>query len=209
MKSYYIYLIRHGMTKANETGCYVGKTDLPLSQNGKAQLIDIKNQAEYPKVDVIYTSPLKRCVETCKIIYPSSNYITIGELCECDFGDWEGKSAKDLENDELFQLWLKDASKNPPPNGESASKFTYRICLAFEKIVESLMRSGTTSAAIVTHSGVLTTLLSSYGIPKAPPMDWMVGPGCGYALRIDPSLWMRGMVMEVYDKTPVFNNKEN
>ncbi len=206
MKSYQIHLIRHGITDANKNGCYIGSTDLPLSDLGKSQLLEIKNGARYPKSNIIYTSPLKRCIQTCEILYPENQYISVPGLSECDFGNWEGKSAKELENDQDFKKWLEDSSKNPPPNGESSIKFTHRICLTFEKIVEGLMRAGTTTAVIVTHSGVLTTLLAAYGLPKANPMDWVTNPGCGYSLRITPSLWMRDMVAEVYERLPIFED---
>ena len=38
MKSYYIYLIRHGMTDAGNEGRYIGHTDVPLSEAGAQQL---------------------------------------------------------------------------------------------------------------------------------------------------------------------------
>ena len=50
--------------------------------------------------------------------------------------------------------------------------------------------------------GVMMTILSAYGLPKAPFYDWMCEPGFGYSLRITPSLWMRGMVAEVYETLP-------
>ena len=44
MKTYKIHLLRHGMTEANETGRYIGKTDLPLSPEGLAALLQLKEQ---------------------------------------------------------------------------------------------------------------------------------------------------------------------
>ena len=54
----------------------------------------------------------------------------------------------------------------------------------------------------MTHGGVIMTILSAYGIPKAGFYDWIVGNGCGYSVRITPGLWMRDKVMEVYAKVP-------
>ena len=70
MKSYQIHFIRHGATAANREGRYVGVTDTPLSQEGIGKLEDMNRRYSYPGAPVFYVSPLKRCVETCKIIYP-------------------------------------------------------------------------------------------------------------------------------------------
>ena len=87
-------------------------------------------------------------------------------------------------------------------NGESGGVFMQRVCFAFEKLVEDMMRSGTTSAVVVAHGGTIMTILSMYGIPKAKFYDWMVESGCGYSIRITPGLWMRSMVAEVYATIP-------
>lgn len=208
MKSYQIHLIRHAITAANENGQYIGTTNIQLSEQGKAQLINLKRTALYPQADVIYTSPLNRCVETCEILYPNERYIAVPGLSECDFGLWEGKTATELEENPTFKSWIRNATDTPPPNGEGTDKFTYRVCSTFEKIVESLLKTGITNAAIVTHAGVLTTILSAYGLPKASPIDWATEPGLGYSLKITPSLWMRDMVAEVYQRIPHFETEK-
>lgn len=202
MKSYQIHLIRHGTTALNAQGCYVGVTDAPLSEEGKQDLMRLAKTCPYPRAAVYYTSPLKRCVETCSILYPEATPIAVEQLAECNFGIWEGKSAKDLQHDELFRDWLSTSHQTAPPGGESGEEFTNRVLGAFSSIVEGLMRTGTTSAVIVTHGGVIMTLLTAFGLPRANFYDWMVGNGCGYTVRITPSLWMREPVFEVVERIP-------
>lgn len=209
MKSYQIHLIRHGITEGNANGQYIGSTDMPLSSEGADQLLQVSEQYRYPGGAVFYTSPLKRCVQTCKILYPQVTPVAVPGLAECDFGSWEGKTAKELEHDELFQQWLEDGQQITPPGGESGQQFTYRVCFTFEKLVEGMMRTGTTEAVVVTHGGTIMTLLAAYGIPRAGFYDWMVGNGCGYSLRITPGLWMRENVAEVYAKVPMDLNGES
>lgn len=202
MKSYVIHLIRHGLTQGNLLGQYVGSTDLSLAPEGIARLRELKARSPYPTAQVYYTSPLKRCVETMNLIYPGVQPIAVSDFRECDFGDWEGKTAKELENNPVFTKWMEDGSKAAPPNGESGGAFMYRVCAAFEKLVEGMMRSGTTSAVIVAHGGTIMSILSAYGLPRANFYDWMMDNGCGYSLRITPGLWMRSMVAEVYAMIP-------
>ena len=48
MKSYKIHLIRHGQTEANEKGLYIGRTDLPLSPAGLAELLALRAEMDIP-----------------------------------------------------------------------------------------------------------------------------------------------------------------
>lgn len=207
MKSYIIHFIRHGMTEANVKGQYAGSWDIPISDKGREKLQALKDTYEYPSAQEYYSSPLSRCVDTCKIIYPEIDPIVIDGLKECDFGDWEGKTTEELSSDPEYLEWIK-SSKIAPPNGESWEDFHKRISASFEDIVTSLMKRGVTSAAIFAHGGVIMSLLAMYGIPKAKPFDWMVDNGCGYSIRITPGLWMRDKVFEVYQKVPLGSNEE-
>jgi alpha-ribazole phosphatase len=203
MKSYTVHLIRHGITNGNLLGQYVGRTDLPLAKEGVAWLEKLKSSSPYPTAQVYYCSPLQRCIETLRILYPEAQPIVVNDLRECDFGDWEGKTAKELAgSDENFAQWMDSNHAITPPNGEDGGTFMQRVCAAFEKIVEGMMRSGTSSAVVVAHGGTIMSILSAYGLPRANFYDWMTENGCGYSLRITPGLWMRSMVAEVYATIP-------
>lgn len=202
MKSYVVNFIRHGMTEANLTGRYAGIWDIPICSEGEEKLKSLKDSFEYPDAQELYSSPLTRCMQTCNIIYPDSKLIVADGLKECSFGEWEGKTTQELSNDERYIQWIKSDRKTAPPGGESGIDFYNRICLVFEEIVNSLITRGVTSASIFTHGGVIMLILSIYGLPKADFYDWIVDNGCGYSVRITPSLWMRDKVFEVYKKIP-------
>lgn len=202
MKSYQINFIRHGQTEANVQGAYIGVTDVHLSHKGHEQLMKIYNEQGYPRTEMLISSPLSRCLETCSAIFPSQNVTINGAFSECNFGDWEGKTATQLAGEPKFAEWLSNSEKTPPPNGESGADFTRRVCLGFERLVNSMMTSGISSATIVTHGGVIMTLLAVYGLPQAHSYDWRMDCGYGYATRVTPSLWMRDKVIEVYNTVP-------
>ncbi len=203
MKSYLIHLIRHGASAGNLQGRYIGRTDSPLAMESVKALADLKFKYEYPKADAYYCSPSSRCRDTLKILYPAETPIGVDGMEECDFGDWENKTAAELQKtDPAFAQWMAGGPEVSPPNGEDGAVFMHRVCAAFEKFVEGLICSHTYSSVLVLPGGVMMTLLSAYGLPKAPFYDWMCEPGCGYSLRITPSLWMRGMVAEVYETLP-------
>lgn len=203
MQSYVIHFIRHGDIADTLKGKYIGSTDVPLSEQGISNLESYDSKYIYPGTQVVFTSPLSRCVETARIIYPDIKPIVIDQLRECDFGEWENKSADDLKDDSAFQKWLAGERDARPPKGESGAEFTNRICDIFEQIVEGLIKTGNTEAVVITHGGVIMTLLSVYGIPRAKPFEWIMDNGFGYSARVNPMLWQRDKVIEVYRKIPV------
>lgn len=86
-----IVLIRHGMTEGNVSRRYIGITDENLCPKGQQILNEnIKNRM-YPMADIVFSSTMKRCVQTAKIIYPEKDILKEELLKECDFGIFEGK----------------------------------------------------------------------------------------------------------------------
>ena len=203
MKSYIIHFIRHGSIDDTLAGKYIGTTDAPLSDRGRMDLRKLDYEYKYPGTQVVFTSPLKRCTETAKILYPEQNPLVIDNLSECNFGEWEGKTADELKNDPDFKKWLAGDSSVKPPRVESNADFTRRVCKMFESIVEGLMKTGTTESVIVTHGGVIMTLLAVYGLPQAKPFEWTMDNGFGYSLRVTPVLWQRDKVCEVFQTIPL------
>ena len=202
MKSYYIHFIRHGSIEETKHGAYIGVTDPDLSSEGIEELRTLDSSHKYPYAPVIFTGPLKRCTQTCEVLYPHVKPIVVDELTEMNFGLWEGKSANELKGDPLFESWLAGDKNAIPPNGESNDDFTRRICLMFQDIVDGLIKTGNTDCAIITHGGVIMTLLAVYGLPQAKPFDWACDNGYGFSMRITPMLWQRDRVAEVYKLIP-------
>lgn len=202
MKTYTIYMFRHGITKGNINAQYIGHTDLPLTTSSIESLKKIKMTEHYPEVSAVFSSPLKRSADSAKIMFPSNKIITIDSLIEYNFGEFEGKTAKELSNNLDFKEWLHGDMYSSPPYGESNAQFAHRVCEAFEKIVNGCIKTETETFAIVSHAGVLMTILSCYGLPEAPMSHWQMDAGYGYKLRLTPSLWMQTNKLEVIDTAP-------
>ena len=94
MQSYLIHLIRHGVTEGNLRGQYIGSTDMPLAEEGKKRLLDLRAKGGYPTAKAYFSSPLLRCRQTLDVLYPGVRPIVLDGLRECDFGEWEGKTAE-------------------------------------------------------------------------------------------------------------------
>ena len=208
MKCYYIHLIRHGITEGNLLGQYVGSTDMPLCYEGIKNLQNLSENFEYPRAEVFYISPLKRCSETLELLYPEVQPKIVESLKECDFGYFEGKNVTELKEDKIFKEWIENGGVDAPPNGESGADFQKRCCDAFEKIVEELMKSGITSSVIIAHGGTIMSIVTAFGLPQANFYDWMMGNGKGYTVRITPMLWMQQRKAEVINTLPLGDDRK-
>lgn len=207
MKTYRIHLIRHGLTQGNLDGVYIGHRDIPLCEAGREELLKLMKDCVYPDIPVLFSSPLKRALETGRLLYPAKDPLIINELIEYNFGEFEGRSAKDLKDDEEFSAWLSGGPTFAPPFGETNEHFGTRICEAFEKIVDGLFKTGISEAGIITHGGVIMGLMSRYALPERPMTDWLAKNGCGYSLLINPGLWSRIKKAEAVREIPIPKTK--
>ncbi|EXM39281.1 MAG: histidine phosphatase family protein [Ruminococcus sp.] len=209
MKGYRIAFIRHGITEANEDGRYIGTTDLPLSSAGAQELFDKLEKLDYPNPQKVYISPLKRCKQTASIIYPNCYTVELPELREMDFGKFENKKAEELMDTPEYKQYIKGGLDNPPPGGESARDMVNRCYEAIKIIISDMMYEGLTSAAVVTHGGIIMNMLSCFGVPKRRPMDYACDFGEGFEVLVTASMWQRSEAFEVLGRYPDRDPDEN
>ncbi len=205
MKGYRLCILRHGRTKANEEGIYIGKTDYPLSEEGKRQLKEMYESHEYPKVEKVYSSPLERAVQSAEILFPDREITEVDDLREVDFGVFEGLRAQELINLDSYKKWLKGGLDNPPPNGESLRNMMVRCYTALNGIILDMMHEDITSAGIMTHSGILMNMMSCFGLPKYKPMEFACPVGHGYEVLVTAQMWQQGYAFEILGKVPDYS----
>ncbi len=197
MKSLTLHLIRHGQTAANSEGRYIGVTDVALTMEGADDLEKLAAEGIYPPVAAVYSSPLRRCLQTGILIYPESTAIPVPNLSEYNFGKFEGRSGVELEEDPEYKAWI--AGKAAAPEGEDNKEFAVRVCVGLRQIVEDMMSHGITNAAVITHGGVIMTLLDACALPRRRRFEWLTDSGHGYTIKITPSLFHSSGVVEVID----------
>lgn len=162
-----INFIRHGETEGNRLKRYIGKTDEPLCSEGVEQL----GKRIYPDCTVLILSPMKRCLQTAEIIYPSMKAASVcSDLRECDFGRFENKNYKELSGDEDYQRWIDSGGTIPFPDGESPDEFRSRCVSAFEEIVKWFNDSDTVS--FIVHGGTIMSVMEKYAVPKRSYYDF-------------------------------------
>ena len=197
-----ITLLRHGLCEGEAEGRYIGHTDPSLSEEGRAQLVQMRAALAYPPIDALFISPLKRCRETAALLYPAQKAIELAGLKEYFFGEYENKTPAQLETHPIFHRWLTGEEGLTPPFGEALPDFQRRIGETFIKLCDGLLKTNTRRAAVITHGGVIMALLSMFGLPELPMHEWLAPGGTGFTLRIEPSVWLRGRKCEVVADAP-------
>lgn len=196
MKTFKIHLIRHGLTEGNLKQQYIGVTDLPLAAVGVSELMRLREETDYPKVDKVYSSPMLRCRQTANVLYPNKDVKLIENMREIDFGDFEGKTASELEALPSYADWAAGRI-SAAPNGEDNTEFAKRLCLGLNEIVRDMMASGAEHSAVIMHGGAIMMLLASCAVPRKSMVEWTCPAGSGFSILVTPSLYHSSGVVEV------------
>ena len=180
-----LVLIRHGATLSNKEHRYLGRTDEGLSTEGEQALQEARNA--YPYIDYLFSSPMRRCTQTARILYPKQEIVLIQEWVEMDFGDFEGKNYMELKECEYYQKWIDSNGTLPFPNGESREDFIERCIQGFHKMLLQLknqnqINSGM-AAGLVIHGGTIMSLLSTFC--GGEYFDYHVANGQGYICTLN------------------------
>lgn len=171
-----VIFIRHGATAGNAEKRYIGRTDQPLSPSGAAAI----RLRTYPAADLVFSSPLARCLQTAALIYPAQRPVIIQDLREMDFGQFENRNYQDLQHEQAYQKWLASGGNTSFPNGEHPQDFRKRCQKAFLQAMTSLVGQPH-SAAFVVHGGTIMAILSRFAENPAAYFSYMTDNGNGYS----------------------------
>jgi broad specificity phosphatase PhoE len=146
-----LFLIRHGETKENQLGIIMGQNPGHLSASGKQSLANLKKNTDSIRVDAVYSSDLKRCVDSAKLLFADrkADIKLEPRLREINFGDLQGKPYSALDEDYLHDIGRKF------PGGESNEEFIKRTIDAVNDILKN--ESGK-NIVIICHSGTISII---------------------------------------------------
>jgi len=157
----FLYLIRHGQTEWNREHRVMGRTPVPLNDEGRAGVGELAHALEVKKIPIIYTSTVERAYETARILAEAWGAELREEerLNESPFEGWVGKSYHDLRDDEDFKLYFESPTRSRFSAGEGMIDIQRRALEAVSRIVNEVT---TGRAAAVSHSDVIKPLLAHY-----------------------------------------------
>ena len=185
-----IVFIRHLPTPGNEKRQYIGHTDEHLSDAAVEAFHRRKDT--YPDVQCVIASPMKRCIETARLIYPDVEIRTEPMLRECDFGLFEGKTYEDLKEHPAYIEWLESGGTTAFPGGEAQKVFRERCAEGGRKWISILTGEGAESAAFVVHGGTIMAALSQLAEEPYDFYHWQAENGGGFTAEVSEEDWKRG-----------------
>ena len=155
-----IFLLRHGQIQDHEIKRFIGRTDIPLDETGRAQARAWKKNFSHICFNKIYTSSLSRCRDTADILGQGQEICIDPRLNEIDLGTWDGKSFEHIKKTEplLFQKRGERILTFRPPKGESFNDLLNRVSPFFETLEKGLKAP----TLVITHSGVIRVILCRY-----------------------------------------------
>lgn len=158
-------LIRHGETKSNLLKVYAGWNDEPLTEGGVQQAYEVGKLLATREIGVIYTSPLRRAVQTAEIIAQQTRTPVIEEngFIEMKMGPWEGKSEEEIAAGypDEWHIWQTRPAELKLPGRETLDQLLERVLNTFVRIKK---RSHQGHVVVATHYAIVrVALLHAWG----------------------------------------------
>jgi alpha-ribazole phosphatase/probable phosphoglycerate mutase len=151
-----IDLIRHGEPVGGRK--YRGQIDDPLSNKGWTQMRQAV--ADHKPWDVIISSTLSRCIELAQELGQRHAIEVIREprFIEIGFGEWEGRTANELAQEDARQVqrFLADPLNNTPRGAETLYEFEARIIGAWNDV---LQQHAGRHVLLVGHAGMMRMIM--------------------------------------------------
>ena len=155
-----IFLIRHGETVWNTKKLIQGQLDSPLTDNGIYQSNLLAERIKKIDPDIIYTSDLKRAIDTANIInkYIDKSIIEISGVRERDWGIFQGASWQKVKKffPTQYKYYRNDSKNYVIPNGESYNQVTKRT---LNSLIDIVKNHENQRIVVVTHGGVISPLI--------------------------------------------------
>jgi alpha-ribazole phosphatase len=189
-----LIMIRHGETELNSRGVFAGRTDCSLTEESRKVIRDMVKAYPYPRVDVLFRSPLIRCLQTLELVYPDrkNEAVVIPELREMDFGDAEGQPVNTALPPKDLRAFVNRVPEYCFPNGEKIGDAFDRVRRGIDKIMEFARVQKFCSAALFTHSVFIDLALGSC-VEEKMTIEAMYCPnGYGISVKGSPEAWQKG-----------------
>ncbi len=154
-----LYLVRHGKTLSNAEKIYAGRSPEPLTADGAGEAEELGRKLRHLPVGAIYSSPVRRAVQTAEIIAaPQGLPVTIEPgLTEILMGPWKGLSEDQVEKEfpEEYAMWQTSPSRVKIAGRETLKEVQAR---AIDAIGRMLAGGGKREVLAVTHVAVIRCL---------------------------------------------------
>ncbi len=155
-----LLLVRHGNTELNSARMFQGHSDIELSAAGFKQVESLRDRLVKEKIDVVYSSDLRRALVTAEVISSGHNVdiVTCPELREVNYGKLERLTFDEIRRlyPEVAELFGDRSLELKFPDGESVDDLTERVSKFLDRLKTHTPEQ---TILIVSHSGPLCIMV--------------------------------------------------
>lgn len=164
-----VFVIRHGETEWSLSGQHTGRTEVPLTDNGRQQAERIRPMLAGQTFALVLVSPLQRARETCELAGFGDGAIREPGLMEWNYGEYEGLTPLQIQAKRPGWLIFKDGC----PGGETPKQVSARV----DQVV-ARARAVDGNVALFAHGHVLRVLAARWiGLPPRAGQHFLLGTG--------------------------------
>jgi probable phosphoglycerate mutase len=148
-----VWLVRHAETEWSRSGRHTGRTDVPLTDEGRERARQLRQRLAGADFALVLVSPLERARETARLAGLGDPCQVREDLLEWDYGDYEGVTTPEIrEQRPDWYLW-----RDGVPNGETADEVGARC----DRVIEEIL-SVDGNVAIFAHGHILRALAARW-----------------------------------------------
>ena len=160
--------VRHGATQWSRAGRHTGRTDLPLLEDGRLEAEELGRRLAGHEFGLVLASPMRRARQTCDIAGFGPQAEGCVDLCEWDYGAYEGRTTDDIGAERPgWSLWSDGV-----PGGETAQEVGARA----DRVI-SRVRDRTGDVLAFAHAHVLRVVAARWvGLPATAGALFTLAP---------------------------------
>jgi broad specificity phosphatase PhoE len=148
-----LVLVRHGETEWSRSGRHTGRTDIPLTDRGREQAVQLGRELRGRTFSRVLSSPLERARETCRLAGFGDRVELIDDLREWDYGAYEGRTRLEISRDVPgWTVWT-----HPMLDGESLEDLDRRA----DRVIAAILPVGG-DVLIFSHGHFLRVLAARW-----------------------------------------------
>jgi broad specificity phosphatase PhoE len=150
-----LLVVRHGQTEWSVAGRHTGRTDIPLTEQGRDEARSAARTLDGWNISKAYTSPLARARETAEIVAPHCGLEIDPDLLEWDYGVYEGRTTAEIRTE--VAGW--SVYTHPMTGGESVDEVGDRADRFLARVLNEVP---TGNVAVFAHGHLLAILIARW-----------------------------------------------
>jgi probable phosphoglycerate mutase len=180
-----VYLARHGETAWTISGQHTGRTELPLTERGERNAVNLGARLRGMTFSRVLVSPRLRARRTCELAGFAAVAEDVPDLAEWDYGAYEGRTTADIRQERPDWYLFRDGC----PGGESLADVAARA----DRLI-ALLRASSDRSLLFGHGHIFRILAARWiGLPPGEAAHLLLSTGSlsvlSYEHRLsDPAL---------------------